>query len=65
MGNYTIFAYLSLIISSVFSAIIVSTIKKGNVKEGLHYIPIYATVAVTIYFVATSLLRILLGGMFG
>jgi pilus assembly protein TadC len=65
MSNYTIFAYLSLTISSIFSAIIVSTIKKGNIKEGLHYIPIFAMVAVTIYFIATSLLRVLLGGMFG
>lgn len=61
-SNFQIFAYLSLVVSSVFSAIIVATIKKGNVKEGLQYIPIFALVSVLIYFFASTVLGALLGG---
>jgi len=61
-SDFQIFAYLSLVISSVFSAIIVATIKKGNVKEGLQYIPIFALVTVFIYFFASTVLGALLGG---
>jgi len=64
LTDYKIFAYLCLAISSTFSAIIVSTIKKGNVKEGLQYIPIFVFVSVIVYTIASFLLGGMLGGLF-
>jgi len=64
MSDFQIFVYLSLIISSIFSAIIVATIKKGNVKEGLQYIPIFVMVSLIVYFMASKILAAMFGGFF-
>jgi len=64
MSDFQIFVYLALIISSIFSAIIVATIKKGNVKEGLQYIPIFVMVSLIVYFMASKILAAMFGGFF-
>lgn len=62
LSDFKIFVYLSLFISSLFSAMIVSTIQKGNPKEGLQYIPIFIIVSFLIYLSASTVLGMLLGG---
>ncbi len=47
---------MSLIITSVFSATIISTIQKGNAKLGLKYIPIFIVVTITLFFIADKVL---------
>ena len=54
--DFRIFAIVSLIITSLFSAMIIATIKKGSPKNGLKYIPIFIAVAITIFFIADTVL---------
>jgi Flp pilus assembly protein TadB len=58
------FAILVLVISSFFSAAIISVIQKGNVKDGIKTIPIFIIVSLILYFAATALFSTMLGGMF-
>ncbi len=62
--DFKIFAIVSLIITSFFSAIMVATIKKGNVKAGIKYIPIFAMVSLILYGIAQSLGAGLLSSFF-
>ena len=55
LTDFRIFAISSLIITSLFSAMMISTIKKGNIKSGAKYIPIFITISLTIYFIAQGL----------
>ncbi len=64
LTNYKIFAYICLTMTSVFSAVIVATIKKGNVKEGLQYIPIFIIVALIVFFIGSHVLGMVFAGMF-
>ncbi|MFH1063873.1 MAG: type II secretion system F family protein [Candidatus Woesearchaeota archaeon] len=62
--DFMIFAVVSLIITSFFSAIIVSVIKKGNVKSGVKYIPMFAISSVLLFFLVVKLFSSMLGGFF-
>ena len=55
-NDFRIFAIVSLIITSFFSAIIISTIKKGNAKFGLKYIPIFIVVTIALFLIADKVL---------
>ena len=59
--DFRIFAIVSLLITSFFSAIIIATIKKGNAKLGLKYIPIFMFITVALFLVAEKILGKLLG----
>ena len=63
-SDFRIFALVSLIITSFFSAVIISTIKNGNIKIGLKYIPIFIVVTVTLFLIADTVLGKLLGTVF-
>ncbi|MBS3131180.1 type II secretion system F family protein [Candidatus Woesearchaeota archaeon] len=63
-SDFRIFAIVSLVITSFFSAAIVSTIKKGNVKSGIKYIPLFIAVSVTLFLFADFVLGIFLSGFF-
>jgi len=52
LSDFRIFVIVSLTLTSLFSAMLVSTIKKGNIKIGIKYIPIFIAVSLTIYFIA-------------
>mgnify|MGYP001603214501 FL=1 len=60
-SDFRIFAIVSLIITSFFSAMMVSTIKKGNVKSGVKYIPIFILVSLALYIIAQGIASKLLG----
>ncbi len=62
-SHYKIFVYICLIFSSVISAMIVSTIKKGNIAEGAHFIPIYILVSFSVYFVSDFVMGMVLSGI--
>lgn len=59
--DFKIFALVSLTITSLFSAMIVSTIQKGNVKAGLKYIPAFIIATTSLYLV----FDFVFGKMFG
>lgn len=60
--DFTIFAIISLMITSLFSAMMTSTIKKGNIKSGVRYIPSFMIISIILYFigrvVATKILSV-------
>ena len=62
--DFKIFAIVSLMITSFFSAIMVATIKKGNVKAGVKYIPIFAIISLVLYVIAQSIGSGLLSSFF-
>ena len=62
--NFMTFAIMIIIISSFFSASIISTIKKGTIKEGLKTIPFFIVVGLLIYFIALGLFSYALSGVF-
>ena len=53
--DFRIFAIFSLTITSFFSAIMVATIKKGNVKSGVKYIPMFIAVSLFLYIFASAI----------
>ena len=59
--DFRVFAIVSLIITSFFSAIIIATIKKGNAKLGVRYIPLFMVITVTLFLVADKVFGSLLG----
>ncbi len=59
--DFRIFAVLCLFMTSYFSAIIVATIKKGDVKAGFKYIPTFIAVSILLFFIFSFVL----GGFFG
>ena len=50
--DFKIFAIVSLVITSFFSAMIIATIKKGSIKADIKYIPLFWTASITIFLVA-------------
>ncbi|MDP3765699.1 MAG: type II secretion system F family protein [Nanoarchaeota archaeon] len=63
-SDFKIFAIVSLIVTSLFSAMMISTIKKGNIKSGVKYIPIFIVISLTLYFVAQGMAGKLLSVFF-
>ena len=63
-ADFRIFTIASLIISSLFSAMMISIIKKGNVKSGVKYIPVFMFVSLTLYLITEGLAGKLLGLFF-
>ncbi len=59
--GFKLFSIMSLVTISTFSSMIISIIRKGNIKQGLKYVPIYAVVAVVMYFI----FRAMFGSFFG
>jgi hypothetical protein len=64
ISDFKRFAVLVLVISSFFSAAIISTIKKGSIKDGLKTIPVFIIVSLLLYFAASMAFEYLLGGLF-
>jgi len=64
LSDFKKFAIMVLVISSFFSAAIISTIRKGNVKDGLKTIPLFIIISLLLYFGASALFNSLMGGLF-
>jgi Flp pilus assembly protein TadB len=60
LSDFKIFALSSLIVTSFFSAAIIATIKKGSIKGGLKYIPIFIAVSIFLFLMAARFI----GGAF-
>ena len=63
INDFRIFSALALTVSSIFSAAIVSTIQKGNIKDGAKFIPIFVAVSLILYFVANWIVSGLMAGL--
>jgi len=62
-ADFKIFAIVTLIITSIMSAAIVATIKKGNIKEGLKYIPAFVIATLVIYLLLDLAFGVFIKGM--
>ena len=64
LADFKIFAMTSLTITAIFSAMIISMIKKGNVKEGAHNVPIFIAVSLILYFIGSMAAEKVMGAFF-
>ncbi|MFH0978939.1 MAG: type II secretion system F family protein [Candidatus Woesearchaeota archaeon] len=64
MADFRTFAYLSLSITSFFSAVLVASIKKGDIKAGLRYIPIFMITSIIVFKIASWMMAGLFSGLF-
>ncbi len=62
--QFRIFAMVTLSLTALISAAIVSTIKKGNVKAGLKYIPAFITATLLIFLFLDWAFGLFMGGIF-
>ena len=61
--DFRIFSITTLFVTALFSSFIISIIKKGTIKEGARLIPMFIIATIGLYFLASWLLSILLGGL--
>ena len=64
LGDFKIFAAAMLGMTSLFSASIISIIQKGNIKEGIKYIPIFITISISLFFIVMWAMDKLFAGFF-
>lgn len=62
--DFTIFSQSALAVISGFSAMIISIIKDGNVKDGIKYVPFFILVSLILYNVIAKGLEYLMGSLF-
>ena len=56
VSDFKVFIFINLAITSIFCALVVSLIKKGNIKEGLKLIPIFLAISYLIFLVMSIIL---------
>lgn len=59
----TNFAYINLIITASFTSLIVALINKGNERYGLRYIPFFLGIALFLFYISRSVLKIFFSGI--
>ncbi len=64
MADFKVFSYTSLVITSFFSSIIVATIKKGTIKEGIKYVPLFIGLSILFFILASRFLGSIMEGLF-
>lgn len=62
--DFLIFAVTNLSLSALFSSLIVTIIKKGEVRAGVKTIPIFIATSLIIFFLARQLFSYAFGGFF-
>ncbi|MBI4451236.1 type II secretion system F family protein [Candidatus Woesearchaeota archaeon] len=63
-SDFRLFAVAILIITNVCSAMMIASIKKGTVAEGLKYIPMFVVSSLLVFYLSLSTFGRLLGGLF-
>lgn len=61
--DFKIFAYIMLTITSLMSACLIGSIRKGSIKDGLKYIPIFIITTLIIYHISTTILSSLFSSL--
>ncbi len=64
IGDFRVFVFVTMALGSFISAMIISVIKNGTVKQGLGYIPAFIAVSFMVYIVANFLLGSVFSGFF-
>lgn len=63
VSDFKIFAYTMLGITSFMSACLIGSIRRGSIRDGLKFIPLFIIVTMIIYYVSTIVLASLFGGL--
>jgi len=63
-NDYMIFAIVTLTISSIFSAFIIATIKKGNAKYGVKYLPGFVATSIGLFLILYKAMAYFFSSMF-
>jgi len=63
IGDFRIFAVTCLIITSFFSSLIIATIRKGDVKAGMKYIPMFIGSTILLFIIFSAIIGKLFGGI--
>jgi Flp pilus assembly protein TadB len=63
MGDFRIFAFTCLIITSYFSSIIIATIRKGEIKAGVKYIPMFIASTIILFYIFSAVIGKVFGGL--
>lgn len=61
--DFTWFTYWALGIISVFAAMIIAVISRGEVKQGIKYIPAYLAISILVYKICVYILGLVFSGM--
>jgi len=64
LADFQLFAYISLLTTSFFSAVLVATIRKGDFKAGIKYIPVFMFTSIVVFKIASWLMGSLFAGLF-
>ncbi|MBI2574450.1 type II secretion system F family protein [Candidatus Woesearchaeota archaeon] len=64
LSDFRIFAAISLAVTSFFSAAIIATIRKGDLRSGVKYFPVFFAITLILYFTSSFAFSYLLKGMF-
>lgn len=63
ISDFKIFAYLMLTITSFMSACLIGSIRRGSIKDGLKFIPLFIISTLIIYYLSSILLASLFGNL--
>jgi len=63
-ADFRIFAIVSLLITSFFSSIIISAIKRGNIKAGMKYIPAFMISSLVLFLLVAKMFSFFVEGFF-
>jgi len=63
MRDFRIFAFICLVITSYFSSIIIATIRKGEIKAGVKYIPMFIASTIILFLIFSSIIGKLFGSI--
>ena len=63
-GDFKIFVYLCLTITSSFSAMLISIISKGSIKAGARFIPLFIVISLILFTVFKMALQMAFGKIF-
>ncbi|MBI5635591.1 type II secretion system F family protein [Candidatus Micrarchaeota archaeon] len=64
-SDLRLFAVASILIATIFGSLSLAVVRHGKASRGIKYVPLFSGVALILFFAASSLLRNLLGSMFG
>lgn len=63
VADFRVFSFFALGVISLFSAMIISIIEKGDIRGGLKYVPVFLVVSLVMYYVFTLILDHLFSGL--
>ncbi len=63
LGNFYVFGFFAVGTISLFAGVLVSILEKGDIRGGLKYIPVFVSISLIIYLIATAVIGATFGGM--